>query len=124
MLTIRKKQFEELDRLFSEKSIPVFIASLLRRSFPEACDALGKEGLMRRIAAGKELAEKYGIHRLDNVIRCINLMFILVREDYDAADETDWAGKILNWPEADEDLKLAALEKRSEIEVEKKHGFR
>ena len=124
MLKIRRKQLEELDRSFDEKNVPEQMASLLRQSFPAACDALGEEGLIRRIAVGRELAEKYGIRRFSNVVRYINLMFILERENYDVAAETGWAGKILNWHEASEELKLAALEKRCEIEFEKKHGFR
>ncbi len=51
-------------------------------------------------------------------------MFILGREDYDKAAETGWAGTILNWHEAGEELKLAALEKRCEIEFEKRNGLR
>ena len=124
MLKIREKQLDELDRVFEEQNIPAQMAALLKRSFPEACSDLGKEGLRQRITRGRELAEKYGIRKFPNVVRYINLMFILEREDYDVASETNWAGKILNWFEASEELKLAALEKRSEIEFEKKHGFR
>ncbi len=124
MLKIREKQLEKLDRVFEEQNIPAQMATLLTRSFPETCAELGKDGLMRRIARGRELAEQYGIQQFPNVVRYINLMFILEREDYDVAAETDWAGTILNWLEAGEELKLAALEKRCEIEFEKEHGFR
>lgn len=124
MLKIREKQLEELDRVFEEENIPVQMATLLERSFPEACAELGKEGLMQRIEKGRALAEQHEIKKFPNVVRYINLMFILEREDYDVAAETGWAGKILNWYEASEELKLAALEKRCEIEFEKKHGFR
>ena len=124
MLKIREKQLDELDRVFEEQNIPAQMAALLKRSFPKACTDLGKKGLMQRISRGRALAKKYGIRKFPNVVRYINLMFILEREDYDVAVETGWAGKILNWYEADEELKLAALEKRCEIEFEKRHGFR
>ena len=124
MLKIREKQLEELDRVFEEQNIPAQMAGLLKRSFPKACADLGEAGVMARIARGRALAEQYGIQQFPNVVRYINLMFILEREDYDVAPETGWAGKILNWYEAGEELKLAALEKRCEIEFEKKHGFR
>jgi hypothetical protein len=124
MLKIRETQLDELDRAFEEQNVPARIVTLVKRSFPEACAALGKEGLDARIARGRLLAEKYGINEFANVVRYINLMFILEREDFDVAAETVWAGKILNWQEADEELRLAALERRCEIEFEKKYGFR
>ena len=124
MLKIREKQLNELDKVFEEKNVPEQMAAHLVNSFPTECATLGKEGLLRRIAVGRQLAGKYGIMKFPNVVRTLNLMFILGREDYDVAIETSWAGKILNWYEASEELKLAALEKRSEIEFAKRHGFR
>jgi hypothetical protein len=123
MLKIREKQLEELDRVFEEKNIPAQMAAILTQSFPVECDKLGQEGLMRRVARGRELAGKYGIRKFPNVVRYINLMFVLEREDFDTAEETAWAGTILNWYEAEEELKLAALEKRCEMEFAKKQGF-
>jgi len=124
MLKIRKKQLSELDRVFEEKNVPEQMATLLERSFPEACMALGKAGVMKRVEQGRAAGEQYGILKFANVVRYLNLMFILGDENFDNAPETEWAGKILKWPGADEELKLAALERRCEIESEKKHGFR
>ena len=77
-----------------------------------------EEGFVHYSISVYELLQALGVFGI------VGLMFILEREDYDVAAETGWAGKILNWHEAGEELKLAALEKRSEIEFEKRYGFR
>jgi hypothetical protein len=117
LFTVRQKQIEafEEDRLLTSMYEAMFA------SWPDECSALGRSGVQDRIRAGIVKAKEYAIREQENVRRFIHLIFLLNREDFDTAPETEWAGKMLRWPDADEFLRLAALEKRAQIEMTKKY---
>lgn len=91
----------------------------MSKAFPEQADALGPDGTSRWVETGVQRCAELGIVKRENVTRFVHLMFLLGRENFDSAPETSWAGAILGWSNAEEDLKLAALEKRAEIEQER-----
>jgi len=121
MLKIRKKQVEALVNDLSETWKCDFCTSeiskcdfcrVLLRAYPEKVKDLSQDDLRNRIWHGIEKARGYGFKQRSNMERYVHLMFILDREDFDTAPETEWAGQILGWEDADEDIKMNALEKR------------
>lgn len=85
-------------------------------TYPEVLQRLGRNGVRKRIESGIKRAVALGIERQANVLRYVHLLFVLDRDDIDSAPETAWAGTILGWTGADENLKLSALEKRAQQE--------
>ena len=121
MLWVRKAQIEAFKRE-AERAKILDLCKLLPDMYPGLALALGEKGIRRWVEKGAEKAGKYGICKFENITRFIHLMFSLVNEDFDTASETAWAGTILGWNNAEEGLKLAALEKRARMEAEKAQG--
>jgi hypothetical protein len=115
MLIIRKKQFEAI----KISAYMTYLLRTVRKTWPEQCLELGDEDLVRRIEKCLERAESHGITKTNNKTRFINLAFLLERDDFDTAAETQWAATILGWESGSENLKMSALEKRAEIEMER-----
>jgi len=69
------------------------------RIFADDCRKLGEEALRARIARAVEEADRFGIRKERDVIRYIDLTFVL-SEDFAASRSFPWAAKILK----DEDL--------------------
>lgn len=115
MRIIRKQQKARLAREACRERLSR-LKALFRRIYPDACEQLGEAGLTRRIETGIEMAERYGLHDPNNHIRLIHLIFQLDQDDLDTSPDTPWAGDILKWIDTDEFMKIAALEKRVQIE--------
>jgi len=112
MLVIRKAQLQALQEDLKKRQV----AELMRKTWPEECEQLGPAGLQPWIDLGFQKASSYDMHDPAEAVRFIHLMFAL-GEDFDTAPETAWAGTILHWAGASNELKLAALEKRAEDEL-------
>ncbi len=116
MLIIRKKQFEAI----KVSAYMTYLLRTVRKTWPDQCRELGDDDLVKRIEKCLERADSHGITKTNNKTRFINLAFLLARDDFDTAAETQWAATILGWESGSENLKMSALEKRAEIEMERK----
>ncbi len=121
MLQIRGEQMKAFQGDSEIRKIDE-MCKMLPEMYPGLCLALGGEGVRRWAVKGLEKAHSYGIGKFGNCMRYIHLMFILVNEDFDTDPKTSWAGAILGWKNADEGLKIAALEKRARMEQERGSG--
>ena len=116
MFTIREEQFEALQK----SAYMNYLLKTFRQRWPEKCRQLGGEGLIHRIESCLARAEAHGITKANNKTRFINLAFLLDCDDFDTAEETPWAQTILGWESGSENLKMSALEKRAELEMERR----
>ena len=115
MLIIRKEQFETLNRSVFEDDL----FNSVIKAWPEECQRLGDDGVIDWLRQSLERAELYGITKNNNKRRFVNLSFLLGRIDFDIAPETEWAATILGWESGGENLKMSALEKRAEVELDR-----
>lgn len=115
MRVIRKQQKARLEQEARRERLSR-LKALFRRIYPETSEQLGEAGLTRRIETGIEMGERHGLQDPNNHIRLIHIMFQFDKDDLDTSPETPWAGDILRWIDADEFMKIAALEKRVQIE--------
>ncbi len=122
MLLIRKPQWDRITGSVQINARSRHLADTIRRAWPAAARNLGSEGVENWIRHGMDRAGQHGISDPGFIERYIHLMFLLDSKDFDIDPHYAWAGRILAWPDADERLKLAALEKRAEIEQEKAIG--
>ncbi len=114
MLTIRKEQMDQM----GDEAMKTFVSRVsdhLSEIFPDECLELGDEVVGRRITDGIERAADYGIDIEYDVVRFINLMFILC-EDYDTSDRFPWARKILSKPDENPTDRVDRLCERAEQE--------
>lgn len=111
MLTVRKKQLAALEDEFQRRHGDR-IEKILAGVFPQKAEQLGETGLAAAVKEGVARAREHGFDRPENIERYIHLLFLLDVPDLGATPETEWALDILDWPNAEEDLKIAALEKR------------
>ena len=116
MLKINKEQMGIFEEDYFRRRIEK-ICHVMAKVYEDAAVELGADGVERRVRLAIEQAKEHGIEEPLNKERYVHLMFFLDREDFDTAPETEWAGQILGWPDADEHLKIAALEKRAQEEA-------
>lgn len=115
MLVIRKEQMDVL----ADQAMKTFVSRVfghLSEVFPDECRELGDEAVFRRIRDGIERAAGYGIDIEYDVVRFIDLMFIL-RGDYDTSDRFPWANQILLAPDENPTGKMDRLCERAELEL-------
>ena len=93
MLTIRKEQMEALAPVML-KSFECRVYAHLLRVFERQCNELGEPVVRERIRQGITGAGEYGITLEYDVVRYIDLMFIL-SEDFDSNTELPWTARIL-----------------------------
>jgi hypothetical protein len=118
MLRIRDDQWSAFEDDVEARFVDQ-VCEAVQVAWPEACKALGRSGVRARVEGGVKRARDHEIQDPNNVTRFVHLQFALGRDDIDTAPETSWVATILGWPEASEKLKLAALEKRVEIDADK-----
>lgn len=119
MLRIRPEQRQAFRDAAEEARLASF-RRLLPEQYPGLCVALGEEGVRRWVAKGVRKARAHGMAKTANVQRFVHLMFQLVDDEFDRNPSVAWAGAILRWPHASEELRLTALEKRAAAEAEKR----
>lgn len=119
MLEIRKGQIEAFESDAVRRKIEE-MCGVLPGMYPGLCLALGDAGVRRWASKGLEKARSYGMRKVETSMRYIHLMFMLLDEDFDANPKTPWAAAILGWKNAAEGLKIAALEKRARVEIERR----
>ncbi len=115
MLIVRKEQFEAI----KVSAYMSYLLKTIRKAWPQQCRELGDDGVVNRIQKCLERADSHGITKTNNKTRFVKLAFLLDRDDFDTAAETQWAATILGWESGSENLKMSALEKRAEIEMER-----
>lgn len=93
MLIIRKSHKDTFGKVARQK-FEDRATEHCRRVFKDDCEKLGDETLRSRIAVGTDAAGTYGIRKERDVIRYVDLMFIL-SEDFDKNPSFPWAAKIL-----------------------------
>jgi len=93
MLRIRKKQFSKLSETVFQGFIDRAVKHL-KKAWPRECDSAGEKGVIDSIEVGVKKAEEYGIRAERDVIRYIDVMYLL-GHDFDNNDDTEWAGRIL-----------------------------
>lgn len=84
--------------MFEREAAEEFIVKAeeaLEEDWPEECEALGEEGLRRRVKTGFVKARRYGITEENDILRFLNLQFVW-SEDFDTSPSTPWAGSVLN----------------------------
>jgi len=111
MLVIRKPQMSVLEKNTSENHFDSLCRNL-ERIYPDVAERLGSDGVRDRALRAIERAKTHGFKENENIEAYVHIVFLLDREDFDTSSETAWAGQILEWENADEFTKIAALEKR------------
>jgi len=111
MLTIRGNQIEIFKDIAKNEFIER-IFNIMAASFPEECRRMGRARAMNRIRGGIKQAGRLGISESANLVRYVNLLFLFATDELGRDQKTAWAENILAWEGADENLILAALEKR------------
>jgi hypothetical protein len=89
VLIIRREQMRALSQITREALVER-LAAHLRKHFPDACAALGPEGLVALISEGLARAEKHGFHSNTDVARWLNLMVTFGRA-FDEDPRLPWA---------------------------------
>jgi hypothetical protein len=115
MLVIRKEQMDVL----ADQAMKTFISRVfdhLSEVFPDQCRELGDEALDRLITDGIKRAASYGIDIEDDVVRFIELMFILC-DDYDTSYRFPWARQILLEPDENQTERVDRLCELAEQEL-------
>lgn len=111
MLVIRNQQMSVFEKAATENRFNRFYDNLAR-IYPHVAARLGAEGVRARAQRAMDRAESHGFRERENIEAFVHIAFLLDREDFDTAPETQWAGQILAWENADAYTKIAALEKR------------
>ena len=88
----------------------------LTRVFPLPCKDLGEEAVRKRVRAGIASAAGYGITSEYDVVRYVDLMFILA-EDFDKAPNLSWAARILTAEQLHPKEKMDGLYERLSKEL-------
>jgi len=115
MHIIRKEQMD----LLADEAMKTFVSRVfdhLSEVFPDECRELGDEVVGRRITDGIERAAGYGIDIEYDMVRFIDLMFILC-EDYDTSDRFPWTRQILAEPDENPTDRVDRLCERAEQEL-------
>jgi hypothetical protein len=96
MLHIRREQSEVLARAvagrFTERAV-----DHVRRCWPRESASLGEDGLRNRVDKGIERAAIYGVRAERDVIRFIDLTFLLA-PDFDTSSSAPFAREALTRP--------------------------
>ena len=116
MLVIRKAQWEALDKVIRKDDLSSRLQAVMTGTYPDECVRIGEQGVRERIEKGIKQAHAHGIRKPANITRYIHLMFLFKTDDLDTDSSMDWARHILEWEDADEDFRLAALERRGQKE--------
>jgi len=98
MLKIRKEQAESLSRK-AQEGFECRVRAHLRRVFRRQCEQIGEPAVRESIRRGIKVAGTYGVKTEYDVVRFIDLEYILC-EGFDINPEMPWTAGILN----DEDL--------------------
>ncbi|HEY2384576.1 MAG TPA: hypothetical protein VGK48_25650 [Terriglobia bacterium] len=105
MLIIRKDQLRAMELDVRVRNV----TTTIRKALPEPCTALGTDAFRKRIELAFQKSEKYGMTEISEVIRFVQLMFVL-GDDFDTAEA---ARNILQWTDVTNNFRLQALEKRA-----------
>lgn len=116
MLKIRAEQMQA----FEEQAYLNRLRDVMKKCWPDQCEALGEDKLTERLKLGIKKTEDYGFKDQNNATRFIHLIFLLNMDDFDVSSKTPWAKQVLGWEDASDILKLAALEKYAQEYIEKK----
>jgi hypothetical protein len=116
MLVIRKAQWDAIDKTIRVDNFHSHLQAVMTRTYPDECTRIGDEGVRERIEKGIKQTRAHQIHKPANIARYIHLMFLFATDDLYTSPDTYWARHILEWDDADEDFKLAALERRGQKE--------
>ena len=115
MLTIRAQQLQVFTEKYEQKRLDDIIDRLYQ-CYPETTGPLSRQEVKDRVRTGRAEAEHRGIRSPANVERYVHLMFVLNECELGGSCQIDWVATILGWPDADEDFKMAALERRARAE--------
>jgi hypothetical protein len=123
MLLIRKKHKDTFGKIAKDRFECRALAHC-KRVFKPDCEKLGDPAVKERIRKGIDAAGGYGVRKEYDVVRYIDLMFIL-SEDYDTNRSFPWAARILTSEDLGGTTKMDRLCERTEKELvmlRKKHG--
>ncbi len=98
MVIIRKEQMDVFPRPVAS-DLECRIHTHVTRTFPAQCDALGDPEVRRRIRAGMARARRYAIESHYDIMRFVDLLFLLGPE-FETDGDLPWAKEILNDPSA------------------------
>jgi len=87
-----------------------------KRIFPAACEKLGEPALRERITRGVDAADACGVRKEYDVVRYIDLMFVLA-EDFDKNPRYPWAARILGDKVLGPTTKMDRLYERAQREL-------
>jgi hypothetical protein len=107
LLLIRKEQIEAFDR-DRLRRFEARLCTLLPQHWPDACRALGEDGLRALVHDGVERARAYGIASEPGVTRFLNVMLAL-GAGFDSDPRYPWAAEILGRRGVPEDLRIRQL---------------
>jgi hypothetical protein len=96
VLAIRREQEQALSRVSAGRFEERAVVHLLR-CWPRECGVLGDEGVRARVRDGAGRAETYGVRSERDVIRFLDLTFLLA-PDFDTNPRAPWARQILTEP--------------------------
>jgi len=115
MIQFRKEQLAAIEG--HEVWLAQRLLPIVQKVHPMVSGRLGASGTERRIITAVRQAKRLSIEAPENRVRFVHLAFALDSDTLDTAPETRWVPEILGWLDADEELKLAALEKRARKEI-------
>ncbi len=121
MFCIRKEQMAGFEKT-AEEACRQRLQERMMRAYPQEAGRLGPEAVARRIDAGTAEAEAHGIADRENIERYLHLMFLFCTDSLAGSPEISWAGNILAWDDADEWMRLSALEKKARRELLRSAG--
>ena len=117
MLLIRDAQMDRLSEVAEERFVER-VRVFLRSSWPDACAALGDDGVRASVRRGMTQAARFGIATERDIVRYVNVMYLL-GPDFCEEPDRDWARRILDAPGRSGAAKLdelyALIEQQLEI---------
>jgi hypothetical protein len=115
MLVIRQQHKDTFGKIARDRFACRALAHC-RRVFKENCKKMGDPAVRERIDRGIKAADGYGVRKEHDVVRYIDLMFIL-GDDFDTSRSSPWAKRILTCEDLGGTTKMDRLYERTEKEL-------
>ncbi|MDB6121146.1 MAG: uncharacterized protein JWQ71_139 [Pedosphaera sp.] len=115
MLVIREEQYKAFAQ-YVVKGFEDRVVIHLKQVWPDDCKRVGERGLREAIRKSFESCEKYGIKAEYDVVRFVDLTFILC-QGFDTNPRLAWAARLLNDKELSPRAKMDKLWEMTEKEL-------
>jgi len=113
-LVIRREQIEALAVGARSRAWPTAIEKVMWAAHPIDCEVLGDDAVHIRALAASSEARDLGFDEYEEHLRYAHVLF-RVGTDTLLGEKFPWARSILGWVDVDNDLKLLALEKKTQM---------